>query len=176
MKRIKYLIATCFFLSFLNCTEKKEVPQLPFSESTIVGVFNIQGISEKTTTTVVASGVEVEVAKTKSRADTFEVELTLNNDNTYSVSGAYRKINTVTPTGKSSKTSATIITITDSGIFSVDEAENKVTFSAKTKEFLEGTYLVTDFYEERFTLQKEAVTLQDQITTSSNIEITFVRR
>lgn len=176
MKLIKYLMIICFFFSFLSCTEKKELPELPFSESNIIGSFKIQEINEKITTTVVTSGIEVEVAKTKSRADTFEVEFILNNDNTYTVSGAYRKINTVTPTGKSSETSATIITITDSGIFSVDETENKVTFSSQTKAFLEGTYLVTDFSEQRFALQKDEVTVQDQITAISDIEISFVRQ
>lgn len=152
------------------------MPKLPFSESNIIGTFNIQSINEEIIATVVTSDVEVEVSRTKSRADTFEVDFTLNDDGTYTVSGAYRKINTVTPTGKSSETTATIITITDSGVFSVNKIENKVTFNAKTKEFLNGTYLVTDFSDKMFTLQKEDVTVKDQITANSDIEISFVRQ
>lgn len=125
---------------------------------------------------MITSDVEVEVSKTKNRADTFQIDFVLNNDNTYTASGEYRKISTVTPTGKSSETTATIISITDSGTFSVNESENTVTFIATTQEFLNGTYLVTSVLDEGFILQKEAVTTQDQITLTSNIEIAFISK
>lgn len=176
MKLTKYLVITCLFISFFGCTEKKELPELPFSESNVIGTFNIRSINEEIIATVITSDVEVEVSRTKSRADTFEVNFILKDDGTYTVSGAYRKINTVTPTGQSSETTATIITLTDSGIFLVNEIENKITFTAKTKDFLDGTYLVSDFSEENFTLQKETITVQDQITAASDIEISFVRQ
>lgn len=176
MKFTKHLITTCLFISFLSCTEKKELPELPFSESNVIGEFNMLSVDEQIIATVITSDVEVEVSRTKSRADTFEINFILNDDGTYTVSGAYRKINTVTPTGQSSETTATIITLTDSGTFLVNEIENKITFTAKTKEFLDGTYLVSDFTEESFTLQKETITVQDQITATSDIEISFVRQ
>jgi hypothetical protein len=174
MKLTKSLIVICLFVSFLACSEKDDIPTIRFSKEIVLGSFNIRSINEEIEATVITSDVEVGVSKTKNRADTFEVDFSLNNDNTYTVSGKYRKISTVTPTGKSSETFATIVVFNDSGTFSVNENENTVTFSATTDEFLNGTYLVVDFDEDAFTLQKETVTIDNQITLTSDLEITFV--
>lgn len=173
MKLAQTFLFLCSVVFFLSCTEKNETPTLVFSKDIVLGTFNITSISEEIEDTVITSGVEVDVSKTKNRADTFEVDFTLNNNNTYSASGRYRKIITVTPTGKSSETSATIIVFSDSGTFSVDEIENTITFTASTEEFLNGTYFVTDFNTNGFTLEKETVTVNGQITSTSNLEIAF---
>ena len=173
MKTARTILFFCFAILVFSCTEKEEAIKLAFSKDVVLGTFNITSINEEIEDTVLTSGVEVNVSKTKSRADTFEVDFTLNRDNTYTASGKYRKIITVTPTGKSSETLATIIVFSDSGKFSLNENENTITFDASSEEFLNGTYLVTSFDGSSFSLQKEKVTVIDQITSTSDIEITF---
>lgn len=173
MKTARTILFFCFAILVFSCTEKEEAIKLSFSKDVVLGTFNIASINEEIEDTVLTSGVEVNVSKTKSRADTFEVDFTLNTDNTYTASGKYRKIITVTPTGLSSETSATIIVFSDSGTFSLNENENTITFDASSEEFLNGTYLVTSFDGSSFSLQKEEVTVIDQITSTSDIEITF---
>ncbi|MDB2385586.1 hypothetical protein N9V96_03865 [Polaribacter sp.] len=173
MKSTQKILLFCITLLLLNCSEKEDMPTILFSKDIVIGTFDIQNIDEEIEATVITSDIEVEVSNTKSTADTFEVSFILNNDNSYTASGKYRKISTVSPTGQSSTTSATIIVFSDSGTFSVDENENTITFFATTQEFLNGTYLVADFEEDSFTLQKETVTVDAQITSTSNLEITF---
>ena len=176
MKIIKFLLIACITLVFFSCDDEVASPPYPLSYENIAGNYNIQSLSIDTKTTTDVGGFPVTVSA-NGVGNTFQVDMIMNQDRTYSIKGEHVFVVTATVPGMSPTTETEIILIDEAGSFTIN-ADNSITFSDQNAAFLSGSLNVTIFNENSFTLRQE--TTEDISITNStitaNLAVSFVRQ
>jgi len=179
MKLIKFIIILCVTLSITSCNDDDNTILYSLSNENIVGTYNIGtlNVDTKVTSVTDVSGVSIPftVATSTSTGDTFQFIFILNTDGTYSASGQYRTTATVTPVTGNEVTSSAIISKTNSGTFTLNIEEAKITFTSSEGNFLMGTYNILVFNETTLSLNQEKEESAGAITNEIETNISFIR-
>lgn len=175
MKIIKSLIILFIVVSFSNCSDDNSAPAYPLSYENIAGTYNIQSLSINTEVTTMVGVVPV-TAKGNGVGDTFQVDLVMNVDRTYSIKGQHRMVITTAVPGVPPTETKEIITTDESGTYTIN-ADNSITFTDQNAEFLDGSLNVTVFNESTFTLtqQVEGTEPTTNADFKVNLAVSFVR-
>ena len=181
MKLLKFIFFLSFIVLFTNCSDDNAYAT-PFilSNENIVGTYNISelNIETKVTSTTDVAGVLIPftVATSISNGDVFQFAFVLNSDGTFSASGQF-VIETevkVELTGDV-VTNQEIVNNTNSGTYTLNSENAKITFVSSTGDFLKGTYNILTFNETVLSLNQEIEEVVDTITTEINTSISFIR-
>lgn len=182
MKLLKFIFLLCITVSITSCndssSDETEIP-LNLSNKNIAGTYNINSIiiNTKVTSVTEVSGVSVpyNIASSISTGDTFQFAFTLNSNGTYTASGQYRIVSTITPEVGKEVTNLEIISSTDSGTFALNSVDAKITFTSSTTGFLSGTFHILIFNETTLSLNQEIAEVEDAITREIKTNISFIR-
>jgi hypothetical protein len=103
------------------------------------------------------------------------LSLFLKADGTYTASGLYRIVSVITPALGDKVTNSEIISITDSGTFTLNTIDAQITFFSALDDFLNGTFNILIFNETVLSLYQEMEEVDDAVTTEINANISFIR-
>ena len=180
MKLLKFIFFLSFIVLFTNCSDDNAYAT-PFilSNENIVGTYNISelNIETKVTSTTDVAGVLIPftVATSTSNGDIFQFSFVLNSDGTFSASGQFVLETEVTPATGDVVTNQEILNNTNSGTYTLNSENAKITFVSSTGDFLEGTYNILIFNKTTLSLNQEIEELSGAITNEINTSISFIR-
>ncbi len=180
MKLLKFIFFSSFLLLIISCDDDN-VDTTPFilSNENIVGTYNINelNIETKITSTTDVSGVSIPfaVATSTINGDVFQFSFVLNSGGTFSASGQFVIETVVTPASGEVVTSQEIVNKTNSGSFTLNSEDAKITFVSSEGDFLEGTYTILLFNETTLSLNQEIEESSGAITNEINTSISFTR-
>lgn len=176
MKTFKFILFALIATTILSCAENNSEPELNLSNENIAGAYNISSLVIDTETRATTSGITVTVANTSSIGDTFQVNLIFNEDGTYTSSGQFRIVSTITPIGQNPITDSEIIVFSDAGSYSTNAVDNTISFMAQDNALIEGTFNVIIFNETTVSLNQEAEETIGELTSSINMNISIARQ
>lgn len=189
MKSIKIILSLFITISLLSCGDNEtEKVSFNLSKDNIIGSYNISALNLDTeVSNEIVSDVFATFSTAEFVGDTFQIDLTLNSDNTYTLGGQYRVLTTVEIVGGTNPTiPPTIINFTDAGTYAINTSENTINFTSQENNFLGNTFLdpvflgasftVSAFNEDTFTINQEAENVVDKIKTKTVSTISFVRK
>tara|TARA_B110001452_G_scaffold19453_1_gene15675 strand:- start:3 stop:545 length:543 start_codon:yes stop_codon:yes gene_type:complete len=180
MKLLKFIFFLSFIVLFTNCSDDNAYTT-PFilSNENIVGTYNISelNIETKVTSTTDVAGVLIPftVATSTSNGDIFQFAFVLNSDGTFSASGQFVLETEVTPATGDVVTNQEILNNINSGTYTLNSENAKITFVSSTGDFLEGTYNILIFNKTTLSLNQEIEELSGAITNEINTSISFIR-
>ena len=180
MKLLKFIFFSSFIVLFTNCSDDNAYAT-PFilSNENIVGTYNISELNIKTkvTSTTDVSGVSIPftVATSTINGDIFQFSFVLNSDGTFSASGQFVLETEVTPATGDVVTNQEILNNINSGTYTLNSENAKITFVSSTGDFLEGTYNILIFNKTTLSLNQEIEELSGAITNEINTSISFIR-
>jgi hypothetical protein len=180
MKLLKFIFFSSFIVLFTNCSDDNAYAT-PFilSNENIVGTYNISelNIETKVTSTTDVAGVLIPftVATSTSNGDIFQFSFVLNSDGTFSASGQFVLETEVTPATGDVVTNQEILNNINSGTYTLNSENAKITFVSSTGDFLEGTYNILIFNKTTLSLNQEIEELSGAITNEINTSISFIR-
>jgi hypothetical protein len=105
--------------------------------------------------------------------DTFQVTAVFGDNGTYTISGQYRIVATVT-VGGISETDTEIIVLDDSGTYQINTTDQTITMSG-LNELGDGVFDVELFNETEFRLTQTISETTPDITSTTTTELRFVR-
>lgn len=176
MKSIKIFLLLLVSITLTNCSDNNEAPAYPLTYENISGTYNIQSLSIDTETTTLVGIIPV-TAKANGVGDTFQVDMILNTDKTYSIKGEHRIVITTSVPGVAPTTTQEIVVIDESGNYTIN-ADNSITFSDQNADFLSGDLNVTVFTANNFSLTQE-IEGTEPLTNSDfkvNLAVSFIRK
>jgi hypothetical protein len=181
MKLLKCILILFITITITSCgDEEGGVPLFGLSNANIAGTYNINSLSldTKVTSVTVVSGISVPftVATSTSTGDTFQVDFVLNVNGTYTASGQYRVVSTITPAVGNPLTNNEIINFTDSGSYQLNTINNTITLTPSTGDFIEGILNIVTFNETTVSLTQELEEEEDLVTTKVNAAVSFTRQ
>ena len=180
MKLLKFIFFSSFILLIISCNDDNAYTT-PFilSNENIVGTYNISelNIETKVTSTTDVAGVLIPftVATSTSNGDIFQFAFVLNSDGTFSASGQFVLETEVTPATGDVVTNQEILNNINSGTYTLNSENAKITFVSSTGDFLEGTYNILIFNKTTLSLNQEIEELSGAITNEINTSISFIR-
>ncbi|MFK8059462.1 MAG: hypothetical protein AB8B78_05160 [Polaribacter sp.] len=169
MKTIKLILALSIAIFITSCSsDDNKTVAFDYIIGNVAGNYTIKSYNADLSNTVNTQGTNVAVSSAKKLGDTFQVNIQLNANGTYTALGQYRVVTTVTPVSGSATTTPAIINVDDSGSFSVSTSGARtISFVTKTGEFLLGKYDVNLFNETTFTLTQDSEKTDGNITTKT---------
>lgn len=175
MKTIKRILILLVTVTFLNCSDNDNTPAYPLNYENIAGSYDIQSLSADIQTTIEINGIPV-TASANAVGDTFQVDMIMNSDRTYSIEGEYRIITTTRVPGASPVTSEEIVIVDEEGTYVINDSS--ITFTDQDADFLDGVLNVSVFNENSFTLSQE---LEETDPTTNgeisvNMSVSFIRK
>jgi hypothetical protein len=176
MKTLKFILFTLIATTILSCSDNSTEPAFILSNESLAGDYDIAVLNIDIETTAEVAGVAVTISNTAIVGDTFQVDVIFNTDGTYSASGQYRVVSTVTPVGTAPITDTEIIVFSDSGSYSVNAVDDTITFMALGDVLLAGTFNVTVFNETSVTLSQQVEETIGDITSSINMNLSLERK
>ena len=176
MKSIKTLFLLFFSITLINCSDDNATPAYLLSYENIAGTYNVQNLSVSTDITTSSNGFDIKVGSASLTGDTFQIDLVMNVNGTYSAKGAYRTLYKLTPVAGNGFEETKIINIDNSGNYTLNTTTNKITFSGDLLKDLKGSLNINTFNETSFSLFQEI-----DVPVNSNVEkvttnIAFVRK
>ena len=180
MKILKFIFFLSFILLITSCSDDN-ADTTPFilSNENIIGTYNISelNIETKVTSTTDVAGVLIPftVATSISNGDIFQFAFVLNSDGTFSASGQFVIETEVTPATGDVVTNQEILNNINSGTYTLNSENAKITFVSSTGDFLEGTYNILIFNKTTLSLNQEIEELSGAITNEINTSISFIR-
>ena len=111
----------------------------------------------------------------------------MNSDGTYSLTGLFRVVSSISIVGGTNPTVPPLgINFNNSGNFSINNLKNTITFNSKSGNFLdlsslelpsfEPVFNVTVFNENSYSITQEAENVNDKIKIKTNSKISFIRK
>ena len=180
MKTLKFILFTLIATTILSCSDNSTEPAFILSNESLAGDYDIAVLNIDIETTAEVAGVAVTISNTAIVGDTFQVDVIINANGTYSASGQYRVVSTVTPVGTAPITDTEIIVFSDSGSYSINAVDDTITFMPVvyplSDAFLAGTFNVTVFNETSVTLSQQVEETIGDITSSINMNLSLERK
>lgn len=177
MKFTKLMFLFTLAIATVSCSSDDDNGPEPFelSNANLAGSYDISAVSANSTSTASVSGTTVTVATATMEGDTFQVDVLFNENGTYTATGQYRVVTTITPTGQDPIIEEEILVVDSSGSYSINATNQTFRFSSSDDSFVEGLFDVVLFNETTLNLKQEDVTTEDGITTTSEAFINFKR-
>ena len=177
MKTLKFILFAVISSTILSCADNSTEPELILSNESLAGNYDIAVLDSDLETSTVVADVPVTVANASLVGDTFQVDVIINADGTFSAGGQYRVVSTITPVGTAPITETEIITLDpSSGSYILNTLQNTITFSSQDMSLLEGTFNVIVFNETTFTLNQQVEETLGDLTVKANVNLSLERK
>lgn len=177
MNKLKYIFFAVITLTLLSCADNSTEPELILSNESLAGNYDITVLNSDIETSTVVANVPVTIANASLVGDTFQVDVVINADGTFSAGGQYRVVSTITPVGSDTITETEIVTFEPaSGSYTLNTLENTITFSTQDVSLLEGTFNVIVFNETTFTLNQQVEEVVGDLTVRANVNLSLERK
>jgi len=177
MKTLKLILFAVITSTILSCADNSTEPELILSNESLAGNYDIAVLDSDLETSTVVADVPVTVANASLVGDTFQVDVIINADGTFSAGGQYRVVTTITPVGTAPITETEIITLDpSSGSYILNTLQNTITFSSQDMSLLEGTFNVIVFNETTFTLNQQVEETLGDLTVKANVNLSLERK
>lgn len=177
MNKLKYILFAVITSTILSCADNSTEPELILSNESLAGNYDITVLNSDIETSTVVANVPVTVANASLVGDTFQVDVVINADGTFSAGGQYRVVSTITPVGSDAITETEILTFEQTdGTYTLNTLENTITFSSQDVSLIEGTFNVIVFNETTFTLNQQVEEIVGDLTVRANINLSLERR
>lgn len=177
MNKLKYILFAIITSTILSCADNSTEPELILSNESLAGNYDITVLNSDIETSTVVANVPVTVANASLVGDTFQVDVVINADGTFSAGGQYRVVSTITPVGSDAITETEILTFEQTdGTYSLNTLENTITFSSQDVSLIEGTFNVIVFNETTFTLNQQVEEIVGDLTVRANVNLSLERR
>jgi len=176
MKTIKLILCFCVTVALTGCGDDNENSDLLLTNSNLAGNYTIENLTgEENETATSTSGVIVDLATSTIVGKLFRVELLINANGTYSISGLYTEVKNTTPNGGSNTETEDYATTDTNGTYQLNGIENTITFTAENGNFLSGIYNVNTLTQNRCSISKNSTEKQGSNTITSKIIIDFLK-
>ena len=130
MKTLKLILFAVITSTILSCADNSTEPEIILSNESLAGNYDVAVLDSDLETSTVVADVPVTVANASLVGDTFQVDVIINADGTFSAGGQYRVVSTITPVGTAPITETEIITLDpSSGSYILNTLQNTITFS-----------------------------------------------
>ena len=177
MNKLKYILFAVITSTILSCADNSTEPELILSNESLAGNYDITVLNSDIETSTIVANVPVTVANASLVGDTFQVDVVINADGTFSAGGQYRVVSTITPVGSDAITETEILTFEQTdGTYSLNTLENTITFSSQDVSLIEGTFNVIVFNETTFTLNQQVEDIVGDLTVRANVNLSLERR
>jgi hypothetical protein len=177
MKTLKLILFAVITSTILSCADNSTEPELILSNESLAGNYDVAVLDSDLETSTVVADVPVTVANASLVGDTFQVDVIINADGTFSAGGQYRVVSTITPVGTAPITETEIITLDpSSGSYILNTLQNTITFSSQDMSLLEGTFNVIVFNETTFTLNQQVEETLGDLTVKANVNLSLERK
>ena len=177
MNKLKYILFAVITSTILSCADNSTEPELILSNESLAGNYDITVLNSDIETSTIVANVPVTVANASLVGDTFQVDVVINADGTFSAGGQYRVVSTITPVGSDAITETEILTFEQTdGTYSLNTLENTITFSSQDVSLIEGTFNVIVFNETTFTLNQQVEEIVGDLTVRANVNLSLERR
>jgi hypothetical protein len=177
MKIFKFILILFITVSITSCSSEEGEPTITLSNANIVGSYDISKLNIVEVESATSSaGVTVELSKNTKIGDTFQVELEIKSNGTFTASGEYRSTSTVVPTPTNGQEDPKIININSSGSYELNTSLNTINFTQNEGDFIDGSFDITTFNETTVIMNQEATDIQGGITNEIKTNITFTRQ
>lgn len=177
MNKLKYILFAVITSTILSCADNSTEPELILSNESLAGNYDITVLNSDIETSTVVANVPVTVANASLVGDTFQVDVVINADGTFSAGGQYRVVSTITPVGSDAITETEILTFEQTdGTYTLNTLENTITFSSQDVSLIEGTFNVIVFNETTFTLNQQVEEIVGDLTVRANVNLSLERR
>ena len=177
MNKLKYILFAVITSTILSCSDNSTEQELILSNESLAGNYDITVLNSDIETSTVVANVPVTVANASLVGDTFQVDVVINADGTFSAGGQYRVVSTITPVGSDAITETEILTFEQTdGTYTLNTLENTITFSSQDVSLIEGTFNVIVFNETTFTLNQQVEEIVGDLTVRANVNLSLERR
>ncbi|MBT3741073.1 MAG: hypothetical protein P8N27_03230 [Polaribacter sp.] len=188
MKFLKFILVICISLAFTSCGDDSAEPPYALTKENIAGKYNLSSFNlDMDSSSEVSSGIFATFSSAKFVGDTFQLDLEMNSDGTYSLTGLFRVVSSISIVGGTNPTVPPLgINFNNSGNFSINNLKNTITFNSKSGNFLdlsslelpsfEPVFNVTVFNENSYSITQEAENVNDKIKIKTNSKISFIRK
>ena len=177
MNKLKYILFAVITSTILSCADNSTEPELILSNESLAGNYDITVLNSDIETSTVVANVPVTVANASLVGDTFQVDVVINADGTFSAGGQYRVVSTITLVGSDAITETEILTFEQTdGTYTLNTLENTITFSSQDVSLIEGTFNVIVFNETTFTLNQQVEEIVGDLTVRANVNLSLERR
>jgi hypothetical protein len=177
MKTLKLILFAVITSTILSCADNSTEPEIILSNESLAGNYDVAVLDSDLETSTVVADVPVTVANASLVGDTFQVDVIINADGTFSAGGQYRVVTTLTPVGTAPITETEIITLDpSSGSYILNTLQNTITFSSQDMSLLEGTFNVIVFNETTFTLNQQVEEIDGDLTVKANVNLSLERK
>jgi len=175
MKLLKFIFFLCVVTSITSCGDDETAPNFPLSSANLVGNyemnnFEAQGSEDATS----SSGDTVNLTNTSTVGDTFQLDFILNANGSYTASGQYRIVSTITPNGGTPSEESEIIVINATGSYQLN-SDNTITFNPQTGDFFEGIFTIKTFNDTSVILGQDQEEVQGNTTFTAKVTVGFIR-
>jgi hypothetical protein len=176
MKNLKYALILFVSLALNSCGDDNNTPSYILSNANIAGSYDIANLDISTNITTTTNSIPITVATASTVGNLFKVDVEMFANGTYTMVGSYTTTYKLTPVVGSATEIEDIVNIDNSGEFTINTANNTITFSNGLLEDLSGTLEVQVFNENSFNLYQEV-----DVNVLNNVEaittnIGFVRK
>lgn len=177
MNKLKYIFFAVITSISLSCADNSTEPELILSNESLAGNYDVTVLDSDIETSTVVANVPVTIANASLVGDTFQIDVVINSDGTFSAGGQYRVVSTITPVGSDTITETEIITFEpSSGSYTLNTLENTITFSSQDMSLLEGTFNIIVFNETTFTLNQQVEEIVGDLTVRANVNLSLERK
>jgi hypothetical protein len=107
--------------------------------------------------------------------DTFQLNLVMNANNSYTASGQYRVVSTITNNGEEPTEESEIVVIDASGGSYQLNSNNTITFNPQDDEFFEGVFIIETFNETSIILSQKDIEVDGNTTFTVEAAAGFIR-
>ena len=87
MKTLKFILFAVISLTILSCADNSTEPELILSNESLAGNYNVTVLDSDIETSTIVANVPVTVANASLVGDTFQVDVVINADGTFSAGG-----------------------------------------------------------------------------------------
>lgn len=175
MKLLKFIFFLCVVTSITSCSDDEIAPNFPLSSENLVGNYEMNSReTQESEDATSSSGATVNLTNTSTVGDTFQLDFVLNANGTYTASGQYRIVSTITPNGGTSSEESEIIVINATGSYLLN-SDNTITFNPQTGAFFEGIFTIKTFNETSVILGQDQEEVQGNTTFTARITVGFIR-
>lgn len=177
MKLLKSIILLFAITIFTSCGDDEVVPpSFPFNTENITATYKMKALKATDKESVITSGQTVDVSTTTTTGDTFQVNLILLADKTFTVKGEYRHVSTVTlNNGSAPKQETGITTVDDNGTYSLNLTDNEIIFNNNGSSRFEGTYKIDSFGQNSLVISQKQEEVDGQLKSTFEVSISFDR-
>ncbi|TCI84789.1 hypothetical protein [Tenacibaculum sp. M341] len=176
MKLLRSIILVFTFAAFVSCgSDDNEVPVFPLSAENIAANYkmtNLEVVEEQYT---IVQSTDVLVSKATTTADTYQVDLILLANRTFTMEGEYRSTYTETITGNAPTTEVEIETVDGGGNYTIDVVNKELTLTFADLSTFQGRYKIDSFTENTLVLSRKEEVIIGSEKTTIDVKISFDR-